>query len=163
AHGAVVGMVLVARDVTETRLAQKKINELKASLRRRVKVLQTILDVSPMGIAVAEDADCQRIWFNPALRKMLRLNSDSAPGTDGTSEPTSYRIFRNGPEIPEEQLPMRSAATYGVSVHDSELDFVLPDGTTFTVLNNVEPLYDDAGIVRGCLSFCVDINDRKQA
>lgn len=163
ARGAVVGMVLVARDVTDARLAERKIKELKASLRRRVKVLQTILDVSPMGIAVAEDADCQRIWFNPALRKMLRLNADSSQPTNGNTDRPAYRIYRNGREIPEDQLPMRYSATHGVAVHDSELDYVLPDGTTFTVVNNVEPLFDDAGVLRGCLSFFIDINDRKRA
>jgi PAS domain S-box-containing protein len=163
-RGSIIGMALVARDVTEQRLSAKKIKELRSSLSRRVKVLQTILDVSPMGIAVAEDRACEKIWLNPALQKMLRMPGEGNGSSNGSaSTPLNYRVCRNGRELAPAELPMQVCTARGVPVRDAEIDFVLPDGTTFTVLNNVEPLFDDAGNVRGCLSFCTDITDRKRA
>jgi PAS domain S-box-containing protein len=163
-RGEIIGMVLVCRDITERKQAEKKITELSASLSRRVKVLQTILDVSPMGIAVAEDAECRRIWYNPALQKMLRLAPDAnATLAAAKGEQAQFRLCRDGRDIEPDQLPMQYSTAYGVPVRDVEVDIILPDGTSYTVLNNVEPLFDDAGKVRGCLNFCVDITDRKRA
>jgi PAS domain S-box-containing protein len=74
-----------------------------------------------------------------------------------------FRRFRNGQEIPGEQLPMQLAVANGVEVRDVEIQMVRSDGVAFDWLVNAVPLFDEQGAVRGCVAAFMDISDRKQA
>src|SRR5438876_1181073 len=80
--------VLVVDDDPDTRLtglaqqrrAAEEIDRLNTDVRRRVSELQTLLDVIPIGIAIADDPECRRIRVNPALAGLFRLGrSAGAP------------------------------------------------------------------------------------
>jgi PAS domain S-box-containing protein len=139
--------------ILERRRTAAEIVRLNSDLQRRVAELQTLLDVIPVGIAIAQDRACEHIHVNPAL---LRLMPQS-PG-----ERPSYRILRNGREMPVEDSLLRQAAR-GVPVHDVELDVVHADGTVINLLSRATPLCDEQGQPRGAVAVFIDITERKKA
>src|SRR5207249_9549731 len=73
-----------------------------------------------------------------------------------------YRIQQNGQDMPPEELPMQYAIAHRTSV-SNEIEILRADGSVVFVQNDVEPLYDTAGDIYGCVSVCVDVSDRKRA
>jgi PAS domain S-box-containing protein len=150
----------------EVRMRQRveqRVSELNVDLRRRLSEFETLLDVLPIGIAVADDAACSRIWTNPALAKMMGIPeginiSKSAPGHDQPK----YRLRRDGLDVPPDQLPMQVAARTGRAVLADELEIVRADGGVLHTLSYSAPVFDENGRVRGVLDACVDITERIQ-
>ncbi|HAJ63014.1 MAG TPA: hypothetical protein DCP31_30425, partial [Cyanobacteria bacterium UBA8543] len=73
--------------------------------------LQTLFDLLPVGVAIAEDPDCRIIRANPYLSELIRVpidvnTSHSAP----PEERPLYRLCRDSEEIPVENLPMQYVA-----------------------------------------------------
>ncbi|HXG24561.1 MAG TPA: hypothetical protein VNJ09_08420, partial [Chthonomonadales bacterium] len=126
-------------------------NELNETLRRRITELETLLDVLPVAVGIAEDPQCRHIRVNPAFAHLLALPpganaSKSAPPGEA---PTSFKVIRAGRELAPEELPMQIAAAQGVEVRDFDEEVVWNDGTTFHLLGYAAPLYDEQGAVRG--------------
>jgi len=165
AQGKLLGVVLVFRDITARRQAEAEIVALNRQLNQRVQELQTLLEVSPVGIALADDPECRHIWTNPVLSTLLRLPANANASMTPTPEVAapSYRICRNGQDLPPHELPMQYAANHGVTVRDVELEVIHPDGAQYTLLTSAVPLFNEAGQVRGCIAFNVDITARKRA
>jgi PAS domain S-box-containing protein len=65
-------------------------------------------------------------------------------------------------ETPVLELPVQRAAR-GEEVRNYEQEYVLDDGTRFTMFGNATPLRDAEGHLRGSVSAFVDITERKQA
>ena len=57
---------------------------------------------------------------------------------------------------------MQYAISHRASV-SNEIEFLLADGRTLYVQNDVEPLYDTHGDIYGCVSVVVDMTHRKLA
>lgn len=165
AQGNLIGVVLIFRDISERRRTENQITTLNRQLREHIQELQTLLDVSPIGITLATDPECRHVWTNPAMRQLLRQPADTDPWLwpGSTHEHLNLRVYRAGQEVSPDELPLRTAARDGVGVRNVELEISYPDGARSTVLKSVEPLFDEAGRVRGCISFDVDITARKQA
>jgi PAS domain S-box-containing protein len=67
----------IFQNVTNRKQAEAKIIKLNQALNRRVKELQTLLEVIPTGIGIAEDPECRTIRANPALAKLLGIPVDA--------------------------------------------------------------------------------------
>ncbi|MDZ7962937.1 MAG: ATP-binding protein [Aulosira sp. DedQUE10] len=151
-------------NLSERKQAKEQIVELNKNLQRRVNELQTLLDVIPIGIGIAEDPQCQNITVNPAFAKNLGISPDkNASLTAPNEEKPSFKIYREGREIPPEELPMQYSALHGVEVLDRELDIVQENGKIVTLVEYVAPLFDEEGNTRGCIGAFLDITERKQA
>ncbi len=74
-----------------------------------------------------------------------------------------FRILRDGVEAPAHELPMQRCSATGQPVIADGLEFVLPDGTTCVLLKPAVPLFDEAGKVRGCIAFNMDMTEHKRA
>src|SRR5437762_3474159 len=86
-----------AGSVAERRRAEREIVRLNTDLQRRVTELQTLLDVLPVGIAIAQDPGCRQIHVNTAFARILRLR----PGANASlsappEERPPYRLNRGG-------------------------------------------------------------------
>ncbi|MCC5634725.1 response regulator [Nostoc sp. CHAB 5844] len=152
-------------DLSERQQAQEKILQLNRDLQRRVVELQTLLDVIPIGIGIAEDPECKNIRVNPCFAKQLGISTDinaslSAPVGE---RPTTFKVYSKGRELSPEELPMQYAAAHGVEVLDLEVDIVHENGQVTKLLEYVAPLYDEEGKTRGCIGAFLDITSRKQA
>ncbi|QLE56194.1 PAS domain S-box protein [Nostoc sp. TCL26-01] len=163
--GEPIAYATVTRNMTEQKQAQDKILQLNKDLQRRVDELQTLLEVIPVGIGIAEDPACTTIKVNPAFARQLGISIDDNASLSAAPEekPTSFKVYREGRELSSEELPMQYAATHGVEVLNYELDVVHENGQVIKLLEYVAPLFDEEGKTRGCIGAFLNITERKQA
>lgn len=130
----------------ERRLAEAEIGRLNQDLNQRARELQTLLDVIPLGIAIAQDPLCRRIDVNQALARMLRIPS-------GTRESLG---------VPCAERALQAAAR-GEEVRDVELEIQRPEGEAVTLCAYAAPLRDGHGQPRGAVGAFLDVTERKLA
>ncbi|MBN3897371.1 MAG: PAS domain S-box protein, partial [Nostoc sp. NOS(2021)] len=163
--GQPIALATVTRNISEQKQSKEQILQLNKDLQRRITELQTLLEVIPIGIGIAEDRECQNIKVNPAFAKQLGIlldtNASLNPSLD--ESPTSFKIYREGRELSAEELPMQYSATHGVEVLDFELDVLHENGKIVKLLEYVAPLFDEEGKTRGSVGAFLDITERKQA
>lgn len=164
AEPSVRAVVCNFRDTTEARLAREEIERLNTDLERRLVEFQTLLDVLPIGIAIATDPECRTIISNPYFARVLGIapTANASLSAPEPERPTNFRVMRDGQEVPVEELPMQYAASHGVVVRDVELDVVHEDGRVVRLLEFAAPLFDEAGRPRGCVGAFLDITERKR-
>jgi len=140
---------------------QTEIQHTNRDLTHRIAELQTLIELAPVGIAIAFEPSCTQMQCNAYLRQWLGVESGrniskSAPA----SEQPAFKVFQNGHEIPPEELPMQMAARLGIDVRDTEIEIRLPDGTTRQLLSYATPLRDEQNQVRGVVGAFLDITER---
>lgn len=150
-------------EISDRRRAEEEITRLNRELQSRADELQTILDLIPIGVAIAHDPECRRITHNPYLSELLNVPAwENASLTAPENErPTNFTNLRDGKEIPSSELPMQVACT-GTEVRDVELDLVCRGRDPRKMLFYARPLFDEQGRVRGSVGACLDITSRKQ-
>jgi len=163
--GEPIAWATVTRNITHKKRTEEKILQLNQKLQRRVTELQTLLDMIPIGIGIAKDPECQTINMNPAFAKLLRMQPDQNGSITAPPEerPTKFKVFHEGKELTETELPMQYSAAHGVEILDFEVDVVYDDGTVMTLLESVTPLFTEDGKTRGCIGAFLDITERKQS
>jgi PAS domain S-box-containing protein len=150
-------LVGVAEDITER---QSSLEEIE----RGREELQIMLDLLPVGVAIAHDPSAENITMNPSLRKALRLDRIHNASYSGPErDKLPYRCFRNGVEVGGSELPMQIAARTGTDVRDMEVDVVFQDGEVRSFLISAAPLFDFSGRVRGAVGTHVDVTALKDA
>ena len=150
-------------DLSDRKRSDAKIGKLNRSLERRISEMQTLLDVIPIGIAIAQDPQCLHIKANPALASLLRLPvnaniSLSAP----VDERPSYKVYSQGRDLEAAKLPMQQATAKGISIIDSEMDVIVAGGEKIKLVANSVPLFDEQGKTRGSVGVFWDITERKR-
>ncbi len=161
--GGETSILAITLDVTTRVHYEEEISNLNRELQRRVGELEALLQVMPVGIAIAEDAECRRIRGNLALGRMLGVPitanvSMSAPD----SERPHVRLLREGREVPPEELPQQVVGRTGHEVHGVELEVERADGSRGVILGNTVPLFDEEGRTRGSLAAWTDITERRR-
>lgn len=152
------------RSAIETGRSQLQLyRQLNRELANRVTELQTLIDIAPVGIAIALDSSCAQMQCNAYMRQLLGVSSNhniskSAPA----SEQPAFRVFQNGQEVASSDLPMQTAATLGIDVLDTEIEIHLPDGTAHQLLSYATPLRNSQDKIRGAIGAFLDITDRKR-
>jgi PAS domain S-box-containing protein len=132
-------------------------------LRRRAEESEKLMDLLPLGLFIAHDAECRRITGNRAGYELLRLPVGSNVSvTQPPGEEPPFVARRDGKLLAPEDLPLRYSAAHGVEVRDAEVEIVHRDGTTNTLFGSASPLFDAQGRVRGCVGSFLDITDRKR-
>jgi PAS domain S-box-containing protein len=164
-QGTPTGFLEVNRDITERKHTETALLDLNRKLQRLLVESQTLLEVIPIGIGIADDPECKKIRVNPAFAKQLGISSTVNASLSAPEEekPASFKVYRDGRELSPEELPMQYSATHGVEVLDLEIDVVHDDGKVVTLLEYAAPLFDEAGKTRGCVGAFLDITDRKRA
>jgi len=159
------GVVITFIDITQILQAKERIVELSGDLRNRVENLETLLDLVPIGILIAEEEDI----------RIVRVNRYAATLIDGAVDPDAksplhvldaasrpMKLVRNGEEIAVEDQPLALAARTGEAISGREARIIRPDGEIVDVLVSASPLFDDVGKVRGAIAGVVDITQRKK-
>jgi PAS domain S-box-containing protein len=149
-------------EVCQRTRIESEVRELNNELNHKVADFQTLVDVIPIGIAVAADAECRNIEVNPTLADMLGMpRAAGVSKVDADAARSPYRLFREGRELRPDELPMQVAAATGRKILGEEERILRADGSTIDVLSFAAPVFDRDGRVRGVLSALVDISHRK--
>ncbi|MBD2107612.1 PAS domain-containing protein [Nodosilinea sp. FACHB-13] len=171
------GFVASWRDVTEHRRLELQlgqtianfqqqetaIQQLNQDLTNRVAELHSLLDILPVGIAIATDPTCAQMHNNAYLRQLLGVSPDSNISKSApAAEQPAYRVLQNGQEIPAADLPMQMAARLGVEVRDAEFDILLSNGKVHQLLSYATPLRDEQNQIRGVVGAFLDITERSR-
>src|SRR5579875_2711152 len=151
---------ILNRDL-EHRVAQRseELRQLNEQLQQRVAELESIMQVLPIGVAVAHDRECESITGNAALGEMLGMTLEGLSERTATAIPN---ISHNGNAVRPEDLPLRNAARAGLPTGMMELEVTHPEGESHVLLASASPLFDDAGLVRGAVGAFVDVTERKR-
>ncbi|HAZ47048.1 MAG TPA: hybrid sensor histidine kinase/response regulator, partial [Cyanobacteria bacterium UBA11369] len=154
----------IAEDITRLKQDQEIIAALNLDLQRRVSELQTLFEVIPISIAIANDPQCRHIQVNRAFAQILNISPDGNASTTPpeNAPPPPFKVYRHGEELPGEELPLQYAIIHGVEVRDAEIDVVRDDGAIFNLYGYASPLYDEQGQPRGAVSAFLDITERKR-
>ena len=139
-----------------------QVSRLEETLTQRIREMETLLQVLPIGIGITSDPQCGQIRMNPAFAQMLALPNECAAMQSAPEIAATASFLCDGEEVPAEHLPMQVAASQGVEVHDVELEIVGGDGTIRHVLGSAAPLLDEQGVLRGSVGAFTDITERKQ-
>jgi PAS domain S-box-containing protein len=162
--GEAMRLVGVMFDITDRKVAELENQQLTRDLAARTDELQTILDALPVGVAIADDPQCNVIRSNQFTQNMLAVSPDTnVSATGAEAETLPFRQYRDGQEIPGDRLPMQLATAQGQAVRDVEIQMVRTDGAVFDWLVNAVPLFDDRQAVRGCVAAIMDITELRQA
>lgn len=154
----------IVSDITARKQAEDEIVKLNRDLERRVAELQTLFDVIPIGIAIADDPACEVIRINPTYAAMLGIAPDAnASLTAQAGNRLPYRLLRQGQELAPDALPMQTATALGRSVLDAEIDILRDDGRVIHAIGYTTPLFDEQSQPRGCVGAFLDITALKQA
>jgi two-component system, cell cycle sensor histidine kinase and response regulator CckA len=150
-------------DITARKLAEERIALLNQDLSRRVREFESLLEVLPVGIGVADDASCRSIRANRTLADILGIDpSQNASKSGEQGHLLPFQFCQGGQEVRYEEMPMHLAAHTGVPVRGIELDVHRADGRMFQLLGYACPLYDERGEVRGSMGAYVDLTERKR-
>jgi len=139
------------------------ITRLSADLQRKAGELDTILNVLPLGIGIADDPACRHIRVNRAFAAALGIEPDqNASMSAPEHERPRFRLEQDGRVLSPDELPMQYAAAHGVEVHNVQIDVVHPDGRRVTLYEWAAPLFDESGSVRGAIGVFMDISERRR-
>lgn len=144
---------------------EKALQEGQERILARAAELEALMDVVPAMIWITRDPESKEMYGNRLGYEFLGMGeganiSKTAPGDNLAVQP--YRNFRNGQEIPNNELPMQIAAATGIGTNNYEFDLVFDSGVVKNVLGNVVPLYDPSGKPSGAVGAFVDITERKR-
>ena len=72
----------------------------------------------------------------------------------------AHKLFLpDGSPLPHEKTPMAEALRLGKPAHDQKVIIERPDGSRVNVLVNIDPLYDQDGVLVGAVNCFQDIRD----
>lgn len=141
-HGAPIGVVLVFRDVTETR-----------RIYQRLQLLSAAIEQTSEGIAVV-DVKGNILYLNQAFAEMHGMKSQDLLGKHLT-------VFHN-----EEQIPAVDAANRVILEHgifSGEIWHTRADGSVFPGLMHNSALRNEEGELVGMIGTLRDITSLKKA
>jgi len=152
--GRATRMIGTTQDISE----RKRLEE---ELRRSVEELQKIMDVAPVALITAHDPECSAVTVNRMGNAMFELDAGANSPSDPRGSIPPFPFFRDGLEIPVDQLPLQMAAR-GVEVRDAELEVLLPSGRTRLLWGHASPLRGADGQVRGAIAAVQDVTEARQ-
>ena len=138
------------------------IRKLSVDLQQRPEEIEEILDVLPIGIAIADDALCTSTRMNRALHELIGGGEIHASLRRPAPGPPLVKTFRDGRLVTNEERPMYQAATRGSEVSGVALDLVRTDGTHLTLMEYAAPLFDAHNCVCGAIGIFMDITERRR-
>ena len=123
--------------------------------RRARAGLETLIDTSPVGVAVFDARTGAPVSLNrEALRIVDRLGSPGQTPVDLLNVVTFKRA--DGREVSLQDSPLAGFLSVADTVHAEEIVLSVPDGRNMTVLLNATPILSDDGTVE---SFVVTLQD----
>ena len=156
------GVVITFVDVSQITAAEARIGELTVDLRNRVQSLETLLNILPVGILIAEDGT-ERVRINRYGAQLLGESGEGGDGAGIRPATSSLRVFQGARELLSAEQPLQRAAQSGQTVAAFEAHIQRNDGTRFEAMMSATPLLNDNGKSRGAIAAILDITERRAA
>ena len=157
-QGVIVGSVCLYRDVTERWRMGESLGERSRAVEEANTRLRTLLDVLPIGVAIA-DTQGKGVELNAAFR---RIWGADAPLPEGVAEYGEYRGWwtSTGEPLRSEDWGMARALATGEVVSGDEVEIETFTGERKVALNTAAPLRDGSGAIIGGISAMLDITEQ---
>jgi len=151
-RGKIVGASKIARDITDRKEAQAKLEE---SERR----LKDLLAAIPAAIYTT-DAQGRITYFND---KAVEL-AGRTPTIGSDEWCVTWKLYwPDGTPMRHDECPMAVALKEGRPIRNAEAIAERPDGTRVPFIPYPTPLRDGRGNIIGAINMLVDVSERKQA
>ncbi|MGE5740634.1 MAG: PAS domain S-box protein, partial [Candidatus Aminicenantes bacterium RBG_16_66_30] len=157
-------VLVIAHDITERKRMEEALVAAKTEAERRAAELEIVMDAVPAGVMITRDPEGLYISGNRAAHDLLRIPWDEGNISKSTPDPGGhrrYRPFRNGVEVPPEELPIQRAAR-GQEVRDWDCDLLLDSGEVRHLILNATPLPREGEESRGAVGVFIDVTDRRR-
>ncbi|MEW6497519.1 MAG: PAS domain S-box protein, partial [Cyanobacteriota bacterium] len=163
-EGQVLQWFGTATDIHDVKQIEAALRESERIAKARAQELETFMEAVPAAVWIAHDPHCHHMSVNRAAYKLVELPPDAvATATpEAGAYPFSFKIQKEGQDIPLHELPMQQAGRTGSDV-EAEFDFVFDNGKIRSIWGRAVPLRDDTSEVRGVIGAFLDISDRKRA
>ena len=120
--------------------------------------LETLIDISPVGVVVFDAATGTPKSFNREARRIV--DSLRGPGQSPEDLLSVVTIRRaDGREVSLREFPIAEALRSGETVRAEEMVVSVPDGRSVTVLLNATPILSDEGVVESVVVTMQDMAD----
>ncbi|MFE4106347.1 hybrid sensor histidine kinase/response regulator [Almyronema epifaneia] len=146
-------------------LATNDAAQVNQVLQHRATELETLFDVIPVCLAIAQDPLCEKIRINPAFANLLAIDyaTHSSMTRAAAQAQALYQVLHQGEPVPVDELPMRRAITEGIEIRDAEIDIRRRDGKIFNLFGYAAPVRDGHGEITGAVSAFLDVTSLKRA
>jgi len=126
------------------------------------RTLRVLLDMLPIGVAIAHDSCCEHVELNAVAARILGVPAGRDVSLTGPNSKTlPFRVLRQGKPIEVHDLPVCEAARTGKMLHGIELEIVRADQTQSHLYVYASPIVGDDGKVSGCVDVMVDVTEYK--
>jgi len=150
--GQIIGASKIARDITERKEAQRKLQESEQRL-------QELIAAIPAAIYTT-DAEGKITYYNEEAATL----AGRRPTLGSDEWCVTWKLYHpDGRPLPHHECPMAVALKEGRAIRNAEAIAERPDGTRIPFIPFPTPLRDASGKVVGAINMLVDISERKQA
>ena len=143
--------LLAAQSATAIRNARIYENEHRARAD-----METLLEISPVGVVVFEVQNARMIRSNREFRRIAGDLID-VPWEEAFTQWTFYRS--DGRQIPLSELPLNRVFQFGETVRLDDITTKLPDGRMLPVLINAAPVYSEEGEMTAAVAVVQDMTE----
>lgn len=142
---------------------ERRLLDVSRALVSQLRLIETIFETLPLGVAIAEDPECKKVRANRALADLLGLG-DNEPGNISVTVPEvpTYKVLLDGRELDTAEFPMHRASAEGEAIKGVVHQIVRADGESYDLLCFASPLLDEQGSVTGSVGVFADITAQKQ-
>lgn len=160
--GRVDGVVITFQDITPLREAERASEARARETESTLSELRSLLEVVPVGIAIARDPEARQVEVNPHGAALLGLDAGRVV-SDGEHHSRYQLIRQNDSKLPLPEYPLLRVLETGERLADFEGRIRRPDGSEIEVAMTAAPIRDPDGKVRGGVSVFADITPTKAA
>lgn len=146
----------------QLRESENQIRHLNSQLEERLAELETIMQVLPVGVAVAQDPECRTMKGNAAFGDLLGVKQGEvlSLSTDKL-DAVPYEFYRDGRRLAAYELPVQRSAATRRPLRSTEVELRREDGSTKYLIASATPLFDRSGEVRGAVGAFFDVTSRR--
>ncbi|GAB4386334.1 MAG: hypothetical protein Kow00121_52700 [Elainellaceae cyanobacterium] len=149
-------------DISDRKRAEQARTQLLVELEAKQKLLETVIDQMPAGLAVMEATTGHLLLQNDQLRQIL---ANEPLLTEQVEDyPYSYQVlWADGQLYSVDELPLMRSRRQGEVVHSEEIHLVWQNGDRKTLLVDSSPIHNPDGQIELAVATFYDITERQKA
>ncbi len=158
----IIGFGGINIDITETKIAEKKLRESELSLKQNNELLNHLLDNLHIGVFMVEAPTGKPLIANPEATRLLGRGILPDANKDNLSEVYNAHKPNSTEPYPPEQMPILRGM-HGETSHIDDMIVERPDGGQTWLEVFGAPVRNEQGEVWASIVSFQDITERKQA